>query len=168
METQLQDRTVDQVMTRQLLTVTADDSMLMAWELLRRGHYHHLPVVTDDGRLIGVLDAETIAARWEASGPDNNRKPVDSLLQGRWKVTVAPDDLVGTAAKIMIRRHTDAVAVTEPDGKLVGLLTARDLVAALAGETPYDARQGANAPSLYRIEPVVPDRHLGESQMTPE
>lgn len=167
----LQDRTAGEMMTRALLTVTADDSMLMAWELMRRGHYHHLPVVTADGHLLGVLDAETIVDHWRPGGPDANRAPVAGLLQGKWKISVTAHDPVSTAAKIMVDSHTDVVAVTEPDGRLVGLLTARDLIAALAGEQPPDeAQRAANAPSLYRIEPVMPlgARHPGESKVPPE
>lgn len=56
----LEERTVAEVMAHDLLTLAADDSMLMAWEVMSRAHYHHLPVVTDDGRLLGVLDTETL------------------------------------------------------------------------------------------------------------
>lgn len=115
-----------------------------------------------------MLDAETIAAHWNTGGPDSNRRPVGTLLLSRWKVSVSSDDLVSTAAKIMTRRHTDVVAVTEPDGQLAGPLTARALVAALAGDEPHHAQRAANAPSLYRIEPFMPARHVGESRLAPE
>lgn len=164
----LQDRTVGQVMTRELLTVTADDSLLMAWELMRRGHFHHLPVVTEYGRLLGVLDTDTIAAHWNAGSPDSNCGPVSALLHGRQSVSVTPDDPVQAAAKIMMRRHTDFVAVTEPDGMLAGLVTTRDLIAIIAGDEPHDTKRPSNTPSLYRIEPVMPRWHLGESRLPPE
>jgi len=158
MTTRLQDQTVAQVMTGDLLTVPADETVLMAWELMRRGDYHHLPVVTAEGRLIGVLGAETVVARWRGGGPDANRRPVADLL-GRWRPTVQPDDSVETAARVMLRERIDAVAVTTADDRLVGLLTARDLMAALAGRRPAERSGSPNTPSLYRIEPVIPE-HL--------
>lgn len=154
--TRIEERTVGQVMTHGLLTVTADDTVLMAWELMRRGKFHHLPVVTDDGRLLGVIDTETIATHWKNGGPDSNRGPVSVLLQGRLCVSIEPGDSVATAARVMMARRSDVVAVTERDGRLVGLLTERDLVAALAGVVSHDERRSPNAPSLYRIEPVMP------------
>ncbi|WP_279575863.1 CBS domain-containing protein [Actinomadura barringtoniae] len=39
------------MMTTEPLTITPDDSMLMAWELMARAHVHHLPVVGKDGAL---------------------------------------------------------------------------------------------------------------------
>jgi CBS domain-containing membrane protein len=152
----LEECAVTEVMTHQLLTVSADDTVLMAWELMRRGKYHHLPVVTEDGCLLGVLDTESVAARWHEGGPDSNRGPVSALLRDRWCISVKPDDSVATAAQVMMRRRTDVVAVTDPDGRLLGLLTARDLVAALSGAERHDTEGLPNAPSLFRIEPVMP------------
>jgi len=168
----LEERTVAEVMTSDLLTVAADDTVLMAWELMRRGDYHHLPVVTDDGRLLGLVSAETAAARWRTDGPDANRHPVADLL-GRWRATVQPEDSVQMAARVMLRERTDAVAVTTPDDRLVGMLTARDLLAALAGVGPRPPTGSPNAPSLYRIEPVLPPtgrpmREDPRSQLPPD
>jgi CBS domain-containing membrane protein len=164
----LQDRTVGQVMNRELLTVTPDDSLLMAWELMRRGHFHHLPVVTEDGRLLGVLDTETIATHWNAGSPNSNCGPVSALLDSDQDVSVTPDDPVRAVATIMMRRHTDFVAVTESDGMLDGLVTTRDLIAIIAGDEPHETKQPCNTPSLYRIEPVMPRWHPGESRLPPE
>jgi CBS-domain-containing membrane protein len=83
-------------MTHDLLTITADDSMLMAWEAMSRAHYHHLPVVTDDGRLLGVLDTEALSSHWQ-EGPD--RRSVRSLLTDRQYVSMRPTDQVSTAAR---------------------------------------------------------------------
>jgi CBS domain-containing protein len=152
----VQDRTVTEAMTHRLLTITADDTMLMAWELMRCGRYHHLPVVTDDGHLLGVLDTDTIAAHWRQGGPDNNREPVSTLLDDHEHVAVGADVSLTTAAQIMIRRRTDVLAVTDPQNRLLGLLTTRDLITALAGAERQETAESPNTPSLYRLQPVMP------------
>jgi CBS domain-containing protein len=151
----IEEWTVCEVMTRDLLTIAADDTMLMAWELMRSGDHHHLPVVTEHGHLLGVLEAETIAAQWQC-GPDRNRRPAGSLLQGQRCVSVGPADPVATAAQVMTHQKIDAVAVIDSHDRLVGLVTARGLVAALAGVPQQDAGRSPSTPSLYRIEPVMP------------
>ncbi|MGI8334303.1 CBS domain-containing protein [Actinomadura scrupuli] len=151
----LEERTVAEVMAHDLLTIAADDSMLMAWEVMSRARYHHLPVVTDDGRLLGVLDTETLSSHWQ-EGPDRNRRPVRSLLTDRRCVSMRPTDRVSLAAKIMTRERVDVIAVTDARAGLLGLVTARGLVAALGGAEQPDQGASPNTPSLYRIEPVLP------------
>ena len=64
------------------------------------------------------------------------------------------------------------LAVTTRDDRLVGLLTARDLIMALAGGPPVDQTGAVPGPSLYRIEPVLPqDEHpamAGRNQVGPD
>jgi CBS domain-containing protein len=157
--TPLEERPAAEVMTTGLLTASEDDSVLMAWELTLRSGYHHLPVVADDGTLLGLLDSELLAARWHEGGPDHNREPIGRLLHGRSRLTVEPEAPVSSVARLMLDNHRDAVAVIDDATRLLGLLTVHDLVAALAGIPRQDQPQGLNPPSLYRIEPVVPPEH---------
>src|SRR5512139_2098796 len=145
----LQERPVADVMTRDLLTLGPDESVLMAWELMCQNRSHHLPVVDDAGHCLGVIDAQTISSTWEASSPQRARRPVQVLLTGRPFIPVAPGDTVRTAAQLMQRQDTDHVAVVDENGLLVGLLTARDLICALAGRVRGDGRTHPSPPSLY-------------------
>jgi len=168
----LEERTVSQVMTTELLTITPDDSVLMAWELMGKAHVHHLPVVSEGGRFMGVVDAQTLTARWEPTGPERARRPVRSFLPDQATATASPGDLISQAARTMLESGRDHVAVLDDENSLVGLLTARDLISALAGFLPEPARSGTSMPSLYRIEPVLPShasgRHPGHSMLPPE
>ncbi|MGH3391974.1 MAG: CBS domain-containing protein [Actinomadura sp.] len=161
-----------EVMTRDLLTITPTESVMMAWELMHQARYHHLPVVDDEGRCLGVLDSQTLAATWETGGPDRARRPVSALLRKHMLATVHPDDRLGTAAKAMLRQESDHVAVTEARGRLVGLLTANDLIATVAGVERAPAADRTATPSLYRIEAVLPEDpeggHRRRSRISPE
>lgn len=152
----LEERPVADVMTRDLLTLGPDESVLMAWELMCQNRSHHLPVVDEEGHCLGVIDAQTITTTWEASSPQRARRPVRLLLAHRRFVPVSPTDSVGTAAGVMLQQGVDHVAIVDGNGLLVGLLTARDLVSALAGRVRDDGRAHPSMPSLYRIEPVLP------------
>ncbi|MEU5882449.1 CBS domain-containing protein [Spirillospora sp. NPDC047279] len=152
----LEDRTVAQVMTTDLLTITPDDSVLMAWELMCQAHVHHLPVVNDKGHFMGVIDARGLATTWEASGPGRARRPVREILPGTPILAVRPDDPVPAAARAMLSAATDYVGVMDEREALIGLLTAHDLIHALAGGPPREPRPRPGMPSLYRIEPVLP------------
>jgi len=161
MTSSVEERPVGEVMATDVLTVAPAETALMAWELMRQGGYHHVPVVDDDGRCIGVLDAETMAAAWEGGGPDHMRKPVSALVGGSGLPHIGTADTVATAARIMLTARIDFVLVIDGDERLVGLVTARDLVALLAGEKHPMRGEHISRPALYRIEPVLPGHRPG-------
>lgn len=152
--TTLEKRSVAEVMSTSVLAVTPDESVLMAWELMRQGHHHHLPVIDSAGHCVGVLATETLASNWPVGGPDQARRPVKDLLTGTPPSGLCPDEPVAVAAHRMLHAETDFVPVVDDDGRLVGLLTATDLIAALAGEKEPCKRAPAVTPSLFRLEPV--------------
>jgi CBS domain-containing protein len=49
-------------------------------------------------------------------------------------LTVAPEDTIGEAAQKMVDREVSSAAVSD-DGRLIGILTERDLTRAVAGRT---------------------------------
>lgn len=164
-----EDRPVADVMSDEVLTVAAEETTLMAWELMRQAGYHHVPVVGTDGRCIGVLDAETMAAVWDGGGPDRMRMPVSTVVGHRRPPHVAPSDSVAAAARAILAAGLDYVAVTDESDRLVGMVTAHDLVAAVAGRArtamPGQAKGQVKHPALYRIEPVIPSGYADGSAM---
>jgi CBS domain-containing protein len=167
MTSTLEERPVVEVMSTEVLTVADTETTLMAWELMRQGGYHHVPVVDADGRCVGVLDAETMAAAWDGGGPDRMRKPVSTVVGGRALPRVGTDDSLATAARTMLAAQLDFVPVTDDDEQLVGLVTARDLIATVAGRKAKTGACHVNRPALYRIEPVLPAGHRDGGGMMP-
>jgi CBS domain-containing membrane protein len=156
-------------MSTRVLAVTAEESVLLAWELMQQGHYHHLPVIDTAGHCIGVLSAETLARNWPIGGPDQARRPVKDLLTGPLPPALQPDDPVTVAAREMLHAKTDFVPVADADGRLVGLLTTTDLIAALAGEKEPFRRTPNVTPTLFRLEPVIPQvQHPEQSPLEPD
>jgi len=151
------ERTAAEVMSTDLLTVTADESVLMAWELMCRARVHHLPVLDGAGHCLGVVDSATLTAAWEPSGPLRARRPVTALLPRRGPTCVRPDATLARTAAAMLAAERDHVIVTGERGDLIGLITARDLIAALAGVAGRDRSRTSSMPSMFRIEPVLPE-----------
>ncbi len=157
------ERPVAEVMSTDVLTVADTETTLMAWELMRQGGYDHVPVVSPDGHCVGVLDAETMAAAWDGGGPDRMRKPVSTVVAGRPLPHVVVTDSVATAAQAMLTARIDFVPVTDDDEQLVGLVTARDLIATVAGRKHATGSGPAGWPAMYRIEPVLPAGRRGHA-----
>ncbi|CNE90209.1 putative manganese-dependent inorganic pyrophosphatase [Mycobacterium tuberculosis] len=167
----LEQRPASGVMTRDLLTIAAGESVLMAWELMGRAEVHHLPVTDDEGGFLGVVDAQTLTSTWDATVPQHARRPVTSILPSKPPATVRPSATIREVARAMLESGSDCVPVTSDHGTLVGLITARDLIGALAGVEREIAPPRGGMPSLYRIEPVLPNApaaHPGHSSLAPD
>jgi CBS domain-containing protein len=156
MTTSFEESLVADVMSTEVLTVAAEETTLMAWELMRQGGYHHVPVVNGEGVCIGVLDAETMAAVWDGGGPDRMRMPVSTVVDRRPVAHVTVSHSVAATARVMLASEQDCVAVLDGRQRLVGLVTAHDLVAAVAGRRHPATATQVKRPALYRIEPVLP------------
>lgn len=152
----IEDRPVAEVMSTEVLTVEDTETTLMAWELMRQGGYHHVPVVDAAGRCVGVLDAETMAAAWDGGGPDRMRKPVSTVVGGRPLPRVGMWDSIATAARAMLAAQLDFLPVTDDDEQFVGLITAHDVIATVAGRKRRPGAGPVGRPTLYRLEPVLP------------
>ena len=145
--------TAREVMSAALITVSEDETILLAWELMTRAQIHHLPVVDAQGRCRGLLDDRSLAAEWIVGPLSRQRRRVRELLGSR-VVHVAPEDPLSKVAVEMHANARDAVPVVDEDGELVGLITCRDIVSALAGQLPERTTSSAG-PVLFRLEPVL-------------
>ncbi|MDA0634197.1 CBS domain-containing protein [Nonomuraea sp. MCN248] len=148
--------TAEQVMSRVLVAVEPGESPLMAWELMRRADVHHLPVV--EGRhVLGILTREDVAEAWSGGPREQSERQVGSLLAGRRRPRVGPGATLERVAAVMLDAGCDAVPVVR-DGGLVGLITARDLLAAVAGR--IEPRDEQDEPEIitgmFHLQPVLP------------
>lgn len=144
------------VMTTTLLTVAPDESVLMAYELMSRAGVHHLPVVSPHGHCLGLLDARTLMQEWYPAPLARQRRPVSALV-GHRVPSVRADDTLREVAEQMDVNEVDALPVVDEHGRLLGLVTSRDIVAAVAGRRRNEDRPTSAGPVLFTMEPVLPD-----------
>jgi CBS domain-containing protein len=158
-------QTVADLMSTALYTVAEDETVLLAWEVLERSGFHHLPIVHADGRCAGLLDRADLAVACAAPASSLSGGRVGSLLRGRRPAAAHSEDTVLKAAAVMTYNGADALPVVGEHGLLVGILTARDIVAALAGEPvrkkPSGPRHPVPFPALPGLPPRRDDRRTG-------
>jgi CBS-domain-containing membrane protein len=127
-ETHHEVRVAD-VMAVHLVTIAPTDSLLAAWELMARGDIHHLPVVVN-GRCLSVVDDRVVAGAL-ANPLARPRRRVADVMPPRVHC-VLPDTPLSRAAEIMHLERVTAVPVVDEHMALVGLVTDRDVVVAVA------------------------------------
>lgn len=142
---------VRDVMTQDPLSIDPEAALGTAMEIMRTKRIRHLPVVDDAGRLMGIVTdrdlrqaafAPAIAERLSLRTQRRLRnlgQVMESLrvLDGMtWGVvTTHPDASLMHAALLMFERRVGSLPVVE-GGKLVGMLTERDVLKALTLDQP--------------------------------
>jgi len=127
----LLDLPVSTLMSRDIVRATPRSSLFDAFELMARAHVHHLPVVRADGRCVALLDAVSVAQRLPEAWVTRGGVGLHQLGEVG-PLSVLPDQPLGKVAAAMDAAGVDACCVVDVHGRLIGLVTARDLIAALA------------------------------------
>ena len=140
-------------MTREVATLSPEDTAKTALALCRERRIRHLPVL-EDGRLVGIASDRDFRAAAPPFGDPDRAVALAEIRVGevmaREVVTVASDDPIEQAANTMRERRIGCLPVIE-DGELVGIITASDVMDALVYLV------GAHEPGS-RMEISLPDR----------
>jgi CBS-domain-containing membrane protein len=134
---------VRDVMTADPMTVTPATSLKDVAGLLVSGRIGAVPVVTPQGRVAGVVaEADLLRKeqlRRDPDGPHSAHLPyrvrrdiataeTAGEIMNPYPGTVPADTTVAEAARLMDRHQARYLLVTGEDGKLLGVVTAQDLL----------------------------------------
>jgi len=132
---------VKERMTREPATIQPEEGLQEAMWKMERGHFRHLPVVDDNGRLIGMLsdrDIRLIRPSLAFVAKEDATVQLWSLSVQQAAVfdpiKVKPDTPLKEAAELMLRWHVGGLPVVDEQEKLVGMITYTDLLREFAGQ----------------------------------
>jgi CBS domain-containing protein len=142
---------VEDLMTRDVWTASPRALLRRVAEAMAAEGISGLPVVEDDGRVVGVVSEADVLAKVRGPRPPAGR--LDHLLRRAATdpasakldavvvreamtspaITIAPDTPATDASALMLERNVDRLPVVGPDGGLLGIVTRADLVRGIAG-----------------------------------
>lgn len=135
---------VREVMTPNPLTVRPESDYLAAIALMRARKARRLPVIDEDGQLVGLVSLnELLAIRVGEPGPQaimgsGTLVRVHEVMK-REVITIPPDYPLEEAAGLMVQHKIGCLLVVE-DGRVIGILTDTDIfmqfVKILGGGSP--------------------------------
>lgn len=137
--------TVGEIMSRQVVTITMDDTLAKARELFTKYRFHHLMVIQQT-RLVGIIsDRDLLKAISPYAGTlsetDRDHATLNKrihLVMSRNPITVRPDTPLAAAAQVLIETGVSCLPVVTEDGTLEGIISWRDLLkASLPVPTPH-------------------------------
>lgn len=122
-------------MSRDVITVTPDTTLPEADQLLIQNTIRRLPVVDENGRLIGIVTYGDIREARPSQAVSLNMWEMNYLLNRLTireimtvnPVTITPDATIGEAAKKMLANMIGGLPVVDRQGKLVGIITESDI-----------------------------------------
>jgi CBS domain-containing protein len=138
---------IEDFMTRRVVTIPPDTTLLAAARLMLEHRVGGLPVVDASGRIIGIF-SESDLLREEGEygspwlrmmvGPDGEPAQLPQLdarkvgdIMTREPITIAPGASIAQACRLLHEHHLRRLPVVEGD-KLVGMIARADLVRAVA------------------------------------
>ena len=131
---------VKERMSKNPATVKPDEGLKDAMWKMEHGHFRHLPVVDDQGKLIGMLtdrDVRLIRPSLAFVNKDDAAVQLWSIAVQQAAVfdpvTVKPETTLKEAAEIMLRWHVGGLPVVDDRGRPVGIITYTDLLREFVG-----------------------------------
>jgi IMP dehydrogenase len=157
------------------VTLRPDEPVAHALALMGRYRISGVPIVDEDGRLVGILTNRDL--RFE----HDTQQPVSALMTATALVTAPVGTTIREAEAILHRHKIEKLPIVDADGVLKGLITVKDIqkrkeypratkdergrlrVAAAVGVGP-DARERAHALVGAEVDALVVDTAHGHSR----
>ncbi|MGH4052148.1 MAG: CBS domain-containing protein [Clostridium sp.] len=117
---------VSEIMTKEVISLSVDDTVQHAAELMKQYNIGSIPVNAEDRGIIGIVTDRDIILRCAAEGMDIKTQTVRGIMTSN---PVACDENidVNDAVRIMSERQIRRLPITQSD-KLVGMVSLGDLV----------------------------------------
>lgn len=141
------------IMTKEVITVNADDTIEKVAQLMLNHHVSGMPVVDGEGKLAGIIsEGDLLIQDKEIKAPamtvflggiiylENPSRfnkelkriialKVSELMSGK-VYSVGPDDPIEKAIKIMSEKEVNRVPVVDENKRLLGIISRQDIIKA--------------------------------------
>lgn len=127
---------IQDIMSSPVHTVQMDDSLKTVRDSFFMHRCHHV-VVLEHNKVYGVVSDRDVLKElspfvgnqaMERSQDANTLKRRVHQIMSRTPITIAPDEFVAVAAQRMIEKRVSSLPVVDTTGKLVGIVTERDIL----------------------------------------
>ncbi|TWI56942.1 acetoin utilization AcuB family protein [Halalkalibacter nanhaiisediminis] len=137
---------IEQIMSRNVYTLTADSPIVDAMKLIELHQIRHIPVVDENDYLIGIISDRDIrdvspSIFHSTEHLEDFLKPVSSIMKKN-VITAHPLDFVEEISSLFYEHHIGCIPIVD-DEKVVGIITETDILHTLV------ELMGAHQPSSH-------------------
>jgi CBS domain-containing protein len=123
--------TCAEVMTPSPTVCQPQHTAIEAAELMKREDCGLVPVVSESGKLVGVLTDRDIVVKVVAEGRDPRNTAVSEVMSTE-VATCLPQETIQTAMEQMATRQVRRIPIVERDGSLIGIVAQADIATRVA------------------------------------
>jgi len=121
---------VKTIMTKNLITVKLNDTLEVINRLFNENKIHHLPVVSNGERLVGIISKDDLL-RLAAVVTKFSEKEFTNItaadIMTRNVVKLESEDTIGLAADLVMSNDFHALPIVSQD-KIIGIITTHDII----------------------------------------
>jgi len=130
------------LMTAPVLSLSSDSTLLDAWALMSHKGFHHIPITSIDGTLVGMVSHRDLLRHVPelVTAGDSRQASVKRLAEVMTSrvISSTPITEIREIARVMLDEQIHAVPVLDSVRRLVGILSARDLLQGIANYGPLE------------------------------
>lgn len=154
---------IERSMTRKVVTIGPEAGLLEAREAMKTHGIPSLPVVGEDGVLLGIVTDRDLRSALPSGllAPEEARKEHERIavvrvkdLMTRDPVTVAPVHTLQDALILILRAHVGTLPVVDEHRRVIGIISLRDMLQA------FEEVLGLNEPGTLLC--VLADERPGQ------
>ncbi|HJJ46660.1 MAG TPA: CBS domain-containing protein [Methanocorpusculum sp.] len=112
------------LMSRKLVTITAETTIADAANIMREKNIRRLPVLKD-GKLVGILSVSDLIS---AVAKKNDLREISTIFSTKNTVAVWEETPLNVVGRIMELANVEAVPILNSDNILTGIISERDLI----------------------------------------
>ena len=113
------------IMTTNVVTVTPQQTVADAWDIIKHKRYHHIPVV-EGKRLVGIITSYDLMQLEVCPSEYGEHAIADVMTQHVAYLT--PDEQVGAAAEVFMEHLFHGLPICNDRHELVGIVTTHDIL----------------------------------------
>ncbi len=134
-----------QVMTSPVVTLPPETPLREAWALFKEKGFHHIPVLDQQQRLLGVItDRDLLHAAADLDQPQHRTttktpsSPSIIELIHQHVLTATPEAGLTEVVQVMLEHRIDSMPVVDHKGALVGIITQSDILRTVLNQAPLE------------------------------
>jgi len=124
------------LMTSPVQALSSDATVSDAWSLITHKGFRHIPIIAVHGTLVGMVSDRDL--RRHVPGMNQGVQHRLAEIMTTRVISATPETDIREIARIMLDERIHAVPILDGNRRLVGILSARDLLSGIANHGPLE------------------------------